>query len=181
MCSPIDHMHLTWSGGQRIHAALVELAFFNTAITWVYGNEDTDVSYPCTFCRIFVNHIECYILRRHGRNRYRYTSQSLLIIFNLPRKTALPCLSACVVVRVGELRSTAHNMTISISSNGYDTPKRTLKLPDSARKLHETSQEFSIGGINSLPLYLSSGKGSHLRVSCSSTHISSERLTTCAL
>ncbi|KAJ4172920.1 hypothetical protein NW754_003125 [Fusarium falciforme] len=40
--------------------------------------------------------------------------------------------------------------------------KRTLKVTDAGRELFHMTQQYSVGGINSLPLYFESGKGSYL-------------------
>ncbi|KAF4992026.1 hypothetical protein FDECE_13833 [Fusarium decemcellulare] len=42
------------------------------------------------------------------------------------------------------------------------TSKRTLKVSESGRELYHLTQQYSVGGINSLPLYFISGKGSRL-------------------
>ncbi|KAH6988344.1 ornithine aminotransferase [Ilyonectria destructans] len=40
--------------------------------------------------------------------------------------------------------------------------KRTLRVTDSGRELYQLTEQYSVGGINSLPLYFESGKGSRL-------------------
>lgn len=42
--------------------------------------------------------------------------------------------------------------------------KRTLKVTDTGRELFHMTQQYSVGGINSLPLYFQSGNGSYLTV-----------------
>lgn len=56
--------------------------------------------------------------------------------------------------------------TVTVESEAVTSTslKRTLKLPNSARALEQMSHEYSVGGINSLPVYLSSGKGSRVKV-----------------
>ncbi|KAH8659020.1 ornithine aminotransferase [Ilyonectria robusta] len=43
------------------------------------------------------------------------------------------------------------------------TSKRSLPLPESARTLDQLNKRYSVGGINSLPVYLASGEGSRLK------------------
>lgn len=50
------------------------------------------------------------------------------------------------------------------ASNGTQQ-KRTLKLNNSARELYETAQKYVVGGTRPLPVYLTEGKGSHVKVS----------------
>lgn len=48
--------------------------------------------------------------------------------------------------------------------NSVATTKLSLSLPASGRALDEVNKRYSVGGINSLPVYLVSGQGSRLRV-----------------
>ncbi|KAF7557738.1 hypothetical protein G7Z17_g474 [Cylindrodendrum hubeiense] len=49
-----------------------------------------------------------------------------------------------------------------MATTNASAPKRSLALPESARALDKLNRQFSVGGINSLPVYFGSGQGSRL-------------------
>ncbi|KAF9873935.1 hypothetical protein CkaCkLH20_08669 [Colletotrichum karsti] len=48
------------------------------------------------------------------------------------------------------------------TSTNNNVTKRTLKVSESGRELYNFSQQYSVGGVNLLPVYFDSGKGSRL-------------------